>query len=198
MRVAIFVEDAAHASFIVELVERLATAIGVAPELELRNALGGRGAVLTSLRRYVRDLAKGRERFADLLVVAIDGNCQGSQSVRRAVLEIVQGEAYGGEVACAVPNPHVELWYLSDGQAVHRVIGAEGTQPALPARKCEKSRYKRLLREAFLNGGIDPPAGGSEYGEDIARALDLERARRVDDDLDRFLADTSSALRTLS
>jgi len=195
MRIAVFVEDAAHASFLVELVSRLATEEDVAVDIELRNALGGSGAVLTSLRKYVRDLSRGRERFAELLVVAIDGNCKGTQAVRKIILDITRREGFGGQVACAVPNPHVEVWYLADGQAVNRAIDADGPQPSLPERKCEKDRYKRLLREAFLEGGIDPPAGGSEYGQDIARAIDLDRACRNDSDLNRFVDEVRAILR---
>lgn len=197
MKVGAFVEDAAHASFIVALVRRLADPLEITVEIELRNALGGRGAVIGSLRKYVRDVARGRDTFAELLVVAIDGNCQGSQEVRRAILDVASAEHFAGQIACAVPNPHIELWYLADGQAVHTVIGASGSQPALPPHKCEKSRYKTLLREAFLDGDIDPPAGGSEYGEEIASALDLDRARSADADFDRFVGELSAAMRAL-
>lgn len=195
MTVSVFVEDAAHESFIVGLVDRIAGELGIQVDVEVRNALGGRGSVLTSLRRYVRDVARGRERFADVLVVAIDGNCQRSQVIRREIRRIVERENYAGHLVCAVPNPHIELWYLSDGRAVHSVIGAPGPQAGLPGHKCEKARYKTLLRNAFLDGDIDPPAGGSEYGGEIAHELDLNRARSSDETLDAFAASLTAALR---
>lgn len=196
MKANVFVEDAAHESFIAALVRRVASELGVEIEIEVRNALGGRGSVLTSLRKYVRDLARGREGFAELLVVAIDGNCQGSQAIRREIRGIVEREAYAGKLVCAVPNPHVELWYLADGTAVHAVINVPGPQAGLPEHKCEKGRYKTLLRKAFCDGGIDPPAGGSEYGQDIANKLDLPRARATDRTLDEFADDLGAAIRS--
>lgn len=198
MRIGLFVEDAAHEAFVVSLARRVALDNGVDPQFDLRNALGGRGAVLQSLRRYVRDLARGRERFAEILVVGIDGNCQGSQAVKRAILDIAAGEEYPGLLVCAVPNPHIELWYLADGIAVHAVVGISGPQAGLPEQKCEKARYKTLLRQAFLDGSVDPPAGGSEYGAEIAQALDLGRASVANGELADFIADLGAAIRSLS
>jgi hypothetical protein len=196
MKTSVFVEDAAHASFIVGVLERVALTLGVSIDVNVRNAVGGHGAVVGSLRRYVRDVARGRDTFAEVLVVAIDGNCQGSHRVKRAIREVAQREVYPGLVVCAVPNPHIELWYLLDGIAVNTVIGCGGSQPALPEQKCEKGRYKRLLRDAFREGDIDPPAGGSEYGEEIAAALDIDFARAADSDFDSFVDDLEAALRS--
>ena len=196
MKTSVFVEDAAHASFIVGVLERVALTLGVSIDVNVRNAVGGHGAVVGSLRRYVRDVARGRDTFAEVLVVAIDGNCQGSHRVKRAIREVAQREVYAGLVVCAVPNPHIELWYLLDGIAVNTVIGCGGSQPALPEQKCEKGRYKRLLRDAFREGDIDPPAGGSEYGEEIAAALDIDFARAADSDFDSFVDDLEAALRS--
>jgi len=196
MRASVFVEDAAHASFVVGVLKRVASELVIAVEVDVRNAVGGHGAVVGSLRRYVRDVAQGRESFAEVLVVAIDGNCQGTQHVRRAIRAVSEKEVYAGQVVCAVPNPHIELWYLLDGRAVNEVIECEGSQPPLPEQKCEKGRYKRLLRDAFRAGDIDPPAGGSEYGDDIAAALDFNRARAADPDFDSFVDDLEAALRS--
>ena len=196
MKTSVFVEDAAHASFVVGVLERVALTLGVSIDVNVRNAVGGHGAVVGSLRRYVRDVARGRDTFAEVLVVAIDGNCQGSHRVKRAIREVAQREVYPGLVVCAVPNPHIELWYLLDGIAVNTVIGCGGSQPALPEQKCEKGRYKRLLRDAFREGDIDPPAGGSEYGEEIAAALDIDFARAADSDFDSFVDDLEAALRS--
>lgn len=193
MNLALFVEDAAHEAFIAAVVARLLDDEQCWADVSVRNAVGGRGAVLAALRNYVRDLAAGRESFAEILIVAIDGNCQGVQVVARDIREIATREKFPGRVVVAVPNPHIELWYLADGRAVFEVIGAAGSQPALPAFKCERARYKTLLREAFRAGEIDPPAGGSEYGADVAAVLDLERARTTCDELGAFIAEAKSA-----
>jgi Domain of unknown function (DUF4276) len=195
MRIALFVEDAAHESFLVGILERLMEDEACVAEVSVRNAVGGRGAVLVALRRYVRDLANGREAFAEILIVAIDANCQGVQAVTRDILEVARREGFPGRVVTAVPDPHIELWYLADGAAIFEAIGVQGSQPTLPPYKCERARYKTLLRDAFRAVGIDPPAGGSEYGADIAAAVDLARARTQADDFASFVADARSALR---
>lgn len=195
MRLAAFVEDAAHASFLIGVIKRVAHDVDVEVEVEVRNAVGGKGAALAALKRYVRDLQRGRESFAEILLVAIDGNCQGSQAVVRAITDIAASQDFAGTVVCAVPNPHIELWYLADGRAVHSAIGEDSGQAGLPEQKCERGRYKALLRQAFLDGGIDPPAGGSEYGADIAALLDLTQARRSNQEFDSFVSDLSAALK---
>ena len=139
MKTSVFVEDAAHASFVVGVLERVALTLGVSIDVNVRNAVGGHGAVVGSLRRYVRDVARGRDTFAEVLVVAIDGNCQGSHRVKRAIREVAQREVYAGLVVCAVPNPHIELWYLLDGIAVNTVIVVGGASPRFRSRNVRRA-----------------------------------------------------------
>ena len=195
MRILLFVEDAGHEAFIVGLVERVCRELEVSAEIFTRNAVGGKGSALRTLRQYVRDMRQGRERFAEILVVAIDGNCQGPQVVAREIREIVEGQQFAGICVCAVPDPHVEVWYLADGRAIRRVLEEDGAQPGLPEQKCEPDRYKQLLREAFLDLDIDPPAGGTEYGGEIAEALDVERATANQPTLRSFVDDLRAAIR---
>jgi len=77
------------------------------------------------------------------------------------------------------------------GRAVRR-----GRRPLkIPAYKCERKRYKRLLREAFVRAGLDdPPAGGIVFGDDIAAVMDLRAACRLQD-LDQFVSDFRAAIR---
>jgi len=164
MKTSVFVEDAAHASFIVGVLERVALTLGVSIDVNVRNAVGGHGAVVGSLRRYVRDVARGRDTFAEVLVVAIDGNCQGSHRVKRAIREVAQREVYPGLVVCAVPNPHIELWYLLDGIAVNTVIGCGGSQPALPEQKCEKGRYSDCSEMHSVRAISTRPRGDRSTG----------------------------------
>jgi hypothetical protein len=63
--------------------------------------------------------------------------------------------------------------------------------------KCEPNYYKALLREAFLRFGIDPPAGGTEFGEDIGAILRLDIARRSVESLGAFLSDLRGAIRQI-
>lgn len=194
MIIAVFLEDAGHAEFIGGLIERLLAEEGAdGVELLERNRAGGAGATLTSLRGYLRDVGT-RDRFAEVIVCAIDGNCTGWRDKVRAVTEIVSRTDYAGRVVCAIPDPHVELWYLADRQAVRRVTGGPA-QSSLPAYKCEPDRYKELLRAEFLKVEIDPPAGGAEYGRDIAEVFDIGRATRDFESFDSFIRDLRGAIR---
>lgn len=197
MRVALFVEDAGHLAFIRRLIDRVSSDEEIEAEILERNAVGGRGATLSSLRTYLRDVAEGQDAFAEVVVTAIDGNCHGYQDRCRDIITIVERVHYAGITVCAVPDPHIEIWYLADGQAVAHVCGGDRNQPALPEYKCEPDYYKRLLRDAFLAFDIDPPAGGTEFGDDIAAELDLDAARRQAESFDAFLSDLRGALRQI-
>ncbi|TMC25608.1 MAG: hypothetical protein E6J32_13320 [Chloroflexi bacterium] len=197
MRIGLFVEDAGHLAFIRALVERVVSAEQTEAEILERNAVGGRGAALSSLRSYLRDVTERRDVFVEILVAGIDGNCHGYQERCREIITIVERAEYPGLPVCAVPDPHVEIWYLADGQAVARACGGVGRQPGLPRYKCEPEYYKTLLREAFLVFDIDPPAGGTEFGDDIGSELVLDVARRNVESLDAFLSDLRAAIRQI-
>jgi hypothetical protein len=197
MKVALFLEDAAHLAFIGTLLRRVASNEGIDIEVEERNAVGGSGQVMTSLRSYVTDLAKGRAEYADVLVVAIDGNCHGVNERVGSIRATAEQAEFAGQLACAVPDPHVEIWYLADGRAAAVVAGSDTGQPALPQYKCEPGRYKALLEQVFLQSGQSPPLGGSEFGEEIATELDLEAACRAQDSLGRFVDELRAALKQL-
>ena len=198
MKVALFVEDAAQLDFLSALVERIADIENVALDIQTRNAVGGRGVVETSLRRYVRDLSSGGAAYADILVVCIDSNCHGVNQTVATIREIVENAAYPGLLVCATPDPHIELWYLADGKAVSLAVGDDRPHLPLPAHKCERSRYKTLLREEFRRHEIDPPGGGAEYGREIAGLMDLNAARANQSAFDSFVADLGGALRQLA
>ena len=107
------------------------------------------------------------------------------------------GEGYPGEIVVAIPEPHIERWYLADPRAVGAVLGATDDRP-VPRGRCQRDLYKRRLREAFRHvskGSVDPPLGGIEYGEDIAAAMRIEVARQNCQDFDRFVVDLTRVFR---
>lgn len=108
MKIALFVEDAGHLTFIRRLVERTLEDERAAAQILERNAVGGSGAVMASLRDYVRDLARGYDEFADILVTAIDGNCQRPAARVRDIRSICNRAGYAGRLVCAIPDPHIE------------------------------------------------------------------------------------------
>ncbi len=170
-----FLEDVGQERFLVALVERVAKERGVPPDLlrhDKRNATGGQGKALSELRRFLRDVSRERERPFDLLVAAIDGNCQGYAKRRKEIQATVKRSGYLGSVVCAVPDPHIERWYLADSSSFRQALGTT-VAPEVPPYKCERRRYKEALRRAVYQTGAVAPLGGPEYGHDIARALDF-------------------------
>jgi hypothetical protein len=190
MRIGLFAEDEGHRGLIRGVIVRTADEVGVEADIIERSATGGRGMVLRSLREYVSDLGRARDHFIDVLVVALDSNCKGSD-MRRLVDKVVGG--YAGKVVQAVPEPHIERWFLLDPHAPAAVLGETG-MATLPAEKCERDRYKVALRQAFRDLGVDPPAGGVLYGEEIAQLMDLSMAQKQPD-FAKFLDDLRDALK---
>ena len=193
MKVGLFAEDDGHTALLSPLIERLAGDEGLQVTISERNSAGGAGMVLRSLRSYLLDLNAGREEFLDILVVARDGNCSGFTARHGEITKHVKA-LYAGSLVVAVPDPHIEVWYLADPRAPSRALGGDAVAK-VPTHKCERHRYKRALREAFREVGIFPVAGGVEYGSDIAGQMDLNGACRDDRSLGRFVDDLRSALR---
>ncbi|HOS92783.1 MAG TPA: hypothetical protein PLD23_17430 [Armatimonadota bacterium] len=188
--IALFCEDLGHEVVLGALVRRVARDMGVAAAVAIRSARGGRGRALASLSDYQEDVKRGVARPVDVLVVGLDANCHGYARRRDEVLAHVSS----APLSCvlAVPDPHVERWLLLDGQAFRKVLG-HGCQP--PDQKCEKARYKALLREAVRAAGVEPVLGGLEHADQLVAAMDLNRAAHLDRSLGRFLADLQAALR---
>ncbi len=191
--VGYFLEDIAHVNFITALAGRVSEEVGLPIIHDVRNGSGGHGRALTELAQYLRDAATGREPLRVLLVVAIDSNCVGYNRMAHDIIHTRDVCRYPGTVVCAVPDPHIERWYLADRNALRSAV--PGSQaPAVPARKCQRDVYKQALRLAFESAGIKPQLGGAEYAVDIVSAMDLGVARRNDRALDHFLRDFHSAL----
>lgn len=182
IRVGYFLEDIGQEAFVTKLVARIAKDIDLLDaviEHDPRSAIGGRGTVTSELRRFLRDVQRGNERPFDVLVVAIDANCHGYNEQRNDIQHIVDQTGYLGTVVCAIPDPHIERWYLEDAQAL-RDVTAGDVEPDVPPYKCERGRYKHALREAFHEAGIYPLLGGAEYGPAIAEAIDLYQVGKAD------------------
>jgi hypothetical protein len=188
--IALFVEDHAHYEFLKALIERLAREHNQTIRLDWRNVRRGHNAVIQELKQFLRDLARGRGGFPDLIIVATDANCQG---LAQRISEIRQiTDTTPARVICAVPDPHIERWLLVDSAAFKVVLG-RGC--AAPDHKCEKARYKRLLIEAIRQAGIVPNLGGIEFAADIVAAMDLAQAGRFDASFQRFLDEMRSVFR---
>ena len=87
-------------------------------------------------------------------------------------------------VSCAIPDPHIEQWMLVDPRAFRAVFGRGCTLPAL---KCAKDEYKKLLRSEIRTSGIEAPLGGEEFAEDIVREMNLRQVEGREPSLGLFL-----------
>jgi hypothetical protein len=199
IRLGYFLEDVGQEAFLVALVERVAKEVGLASgdlDHDPRNVVGGKGTAVSELRFFLRDVQSGYERPFDVLIVAIDSNCQQYVEKRNEILAVVERTGYPGTVVCAIPDPHIERWYLADPQSLRKVIGAD-IQPKVPTYKCERGRYKYALREAFRQADILAPLGGTEYGSEVATALDLYSVGKVDTAFKHFVDELRAALNLL-
>ncbi len=114
-QVRIFCEDEAHENTITALIRRLARELGVAIRISTSSARGGHGRVRTELRHFQRDFPRIGDR-TDLLVVAIDANCQGFQEARNSIRELIEIRLFPTFVL-AIPDPHIERWLLAEPEA---------------------------------------------------------------------------------
>jgi hypothetical protein len=190
-RIALFVEDYAHQQFIGALIERLAHEYGVAVTCDWRNVRHGHGAVIKELRQFLRDMYFRPGELPDLVLVATDANCKGLVERTRMVTEVTD-KAAGLRIICAIPDPHIERWFLLDSAAFKAVFG-RGCDA--PDQKCERSRYKKMLIDAIRQSDITPSFGGIEFAEAIVKEIDLSRIARLDNSIGRLLNDLSAIFR---
>jgi hypothetical protein len=196
IRVSYFLEDALQESFIPALVERVAAELSLSSNAlihNVRNATGGKGVVKTELRKFLRDVQREKEPAPDVLIVAIDSNCQGYTEKRNEIESLAQRAGYKRPLVCAVPDPHIERWYLEDTAALRQVLQSQVT-PQTPTYKCERDRYKQALGQAFADASLFPIFGGSEYGEEIAQSLDFYTVEKADAAFKHFVDSLKQAL----
>lgn len=178
IKITLLAEDAAYEIILKTLLDRLS------PGFRARTRLGqgGFGRVKAELRRYIRDLERGREEVPDAILIGVDANCRGFVE-RRSEIQTLLGQ-YSHLAMYAIADPHVERWLLLDSEAFRRVVG-KGCEA--PDQKCDKDRYKQLLRSAVRAAGVEPVIQGLEYAEDLIREMDLDRASRIDRAFERLV-----------
>ncbi len=78
---------------------------------------------------------------------------------------------------------------MNDPRGFNKAVGSR----ALPAYKCERGVYKKIMKEAIASSEITPLFGGYEYGERIVEEMDLYNAAKKDVSLKHFIDDLSNA-----
>jgi hypothetical protein len=191
--VDLFVEGRAHEEFVGAMVRRIARSENREIQLRVRAARGGYPRVLKELDLYQKMVLGGFAAMSppDILVVAADANCQGLASKKRAIRRRLEAP-FKDRTLLAIPDPHVERWYLSDRQAFKQIVGV---QPPAERRKCERERYKRILAQAVRDGGHPAILGGIEFAKELAEGMDFYRAGQAEPGLGQFVRDAVSAFK---
>ena len=150
--------------------------------------------VISELKFYLehRQLL-GLNATLDMIVVAIDSNCNSFAQTRSSIEDAV-GQEYFHLLVAACPDPHIERWYMADVYSFYEVVGY---QPGLTSEKCERNYYKALLRTAVQRGGHPQTLGGIEFATELVEQMDLYRAGRTDRSLKAFVEDLRSRFRIL-
>ncbi|MGD0520372.1 MAG: hypothetical protein ABSA48_03865 [Terracidiphilus sp.] len=175
----LFCEDSFHEAFVLPFVRRVAQEAGIDVRCKIRTARGGLPKMAGELESFLQDVEIMKETRPDALIIVADGNCKSVAGRRKEFSNQKIISQLGDQVVYAIPNPHIERWMMVDPQAFKKVFGT-GCQ-ALPATKCVKGEYKRILREEFSKADFVPALGGREYAAEIVEAMDLDRASREDD-----------------
>lgn len=192
--VAFFLEDSAQEAIIPPLFQRLAAEEGfTSDQIEVKVLSARGGGSLTAFRQFLKDAKRRGHLNADLLIVGVDANCKGFTVRRDLVMKAAAKSPYR-EIIAAIPDPHVERWYLLDVSALSNAAGSPIAASA-PAYKCEKNHYKTILRKALVDTGIAPPLGGLEYGPVVAQHMDLYAAAKQDHGLNDYVEKARAWLR---
>lgn len=185
--ITLFCEDSFHERFIGALLQRFQEEQRVFVNPRFLSSRGGLPHMHSEFKILLRDLATDRQSPPDALIVVADANCQGYNE-RRSLMEgvVTHFPQFQQLVSYAIPDPHIERWMLADAQAFQTVFDRGCTVPAV---KCAKGEYKRLLRDEIRQSGIEAPLGGEEYAEDIVRAMNLAQVEAREPSLRLFLRD---------
>lgn len=189
-----YLEDVAQEVFICALVKRLIGDEGkITADYEFRVLSARGGGSIQAYKSFIKQAKRHKNLSADVLIVGSDANCNGFVKRRAQLDEAAKGMPYP-LVITAVPDPHIEKWYLLDSQALAIAAGVP-IQAVSPAVKCDKNRYKNLLKKAFADQGLFPPLGGVEYGSLVAQTMDLYVAGRADHSFRDFVDQVRAWLR---
>ena len=189
----IFAEDHAHEAFLRAVVKRLGFEKQKSLHIRVRNARGGHGRVLAELKLFQRSFLKQitqLDELPDLLIVAIDANCQRFSKASKEIAKFVELE-FTDRTVIACPDPHIEKWYLADDISFCQVVGLE---PRRLKTKCARDRYKSLLSETIRAAGHPSILGGIEFAEDLVNAMDFYRAGKNNPSLHAFIDDLKRQL----
>lgn len=190
LRVAVFTEDETQSVIVGGLIARVAKERGAGIYLDVQSAVRGHGRVVRELEKFLRKLPSQTTGVPDLIVAATDANCKGLNHRRKQMPEAVNTVP----MVLAIPDPHVERWLLLDGKAFRYVLGKGCKAPDL---KCDRGRYKHLLKREIHEAKLVSGPGGFEVAEDIVASMNIERAAKADKSFRYFVRDLRSVMERL-
>ncbi len=196
IRIGYFLEDRGHEIILKAFVSRVAKEKGLRPGEwfdDVRAATGGKS--IEAYKVFLKDISRLDKPVPfDILIIASDGNCSGYPEKKQQLLKYAEKTQFSqlDILVFAIPDPHIERWYLNDPEGFNQAIGS-GALPVLPPYKCEKGRYKKVMRDAVASSDVKSQFGGYEYGEKIVEAMDLYRAIKKDASLKHFIDDLKDA-----
>lgn len=194
--ITLFCEDSFHEKFIGALLNRFEDEFQAGVTARFLSSRGGLPRMQGEWSDFLRDLATDRQRPPDAVIVVVDANCLGYND-RKASMdrELARYPQFAGLVSYAIPDPHIERWMLADPKAFHAVFGRGCT---LPAVKCVKDEYKKLLRKEIRESGIEAPLGGEEFAEDVVMAMNLAQVETREPSFGLFLRNLKALFNTWS
>ena len=131
--VDIFAEDRAHEELLKPLLTRVASEEHIEVWPRVRSARGGHGRAIKEFKLYQRVAQSTLSNTsADLVVVAIDGNCSTFADARRHIQDATD-PTLRYRLVTACPDPHIERWYVADPQSFATIVGH---RPRVGRKKC--------------------------------------------------------------
>ena len=145
IKVGYFLEDRGHEILLKAFVHRLAAEKGLEHrdwKDDVRAARGGKS--IEAFKQFLQDTRAFGENFPfDLLIVASDGNCNGYVEKRQQLSGYTQRSVrqFLDRVVFAIPDPHIERWYMDDPQGFNRALGF-GALPVCPLISAKRAFIK--------------------------------------------------------
>ena len=200
IRILYFLEDRAQEGFIKALVERIAGEESITMEAlihDVRSARGG-SRVVREFKTFIKDTEKVASLNIDFMIVAIDGNCKGNRErINELEKSIKSNHPLKEKVVYAVPDPHIERWYLMDQRALKEGVGLDRA-PSMPKYKCERAYYKQVLNQALRESNVSSLLSGAEYAERIVNNIkDVESLYDQNAGFRVFVEDLRHMLRSI-
>ena len=196
--VDLFVEDHAHESFLKPLLMRVAREQDqdIEMEIRVRSARGGHGRAIAEFELYQSIVTKSLlgSESADIVVVAIDGNCSTPTVARRRIQDATV-PMLKDRLVIACPDPHMERWYVADPESFETTVGHH---PSVGRKKCVRDHYKQVLKTAIRQAGHPDTLGGVEFAPELVEDMNLYQAGRRDSSLKAFLDDLRAKLRQVT